>query len=116
MGWGDPQGPEAVDQTEQTSRIGLLPGEKAHVQVDVTNDTDRARIEVRATLSATDDTYDVTPLFEFRVEPGDDPVSFIVFGVFAFAVFIENDEASPTQTVTTNTSWRLDTVDLTTAL
>ncbi len=103
---------EAVDETEQTSRIPLNPGEKAHVQVDVTNTTDRARVEVLATLSDTDDTYDVTPIFEFRVEPGDDPISFIVFGIFAFVVAIENDEDSSSQTVETDITWRTDGVNL----
>ena len=111
MPWGDKTS-LSRDETEQTPKIALLPGEKAHVQCDVTNITDRARIEVLSTLSDTDDSYDVTPLFEFRVEPGDDPVSFIVFGVFAFAVAIENDETSPSETVTVTVVHRTDTVDL----
>lgn len=104
---------ENVNSGADSTRIDLLPGEWAHVQVDyISATTDRMLVRI---FSTNEDAAGVTqlddlPLLEFRILAGE-AVSFIVADVHAFVVAIDNDQAA--QSLTATVRARKSGVDLT---
>ena len=97
------------------SDIDLKPGETAHVQVRVNNEsgsvTDPCIISVYTSLG--DTTYDDFAAQEFEILPagiGDERISIVISGVSRFK--IEALSGGATDTYTADTDYQLDGVDL----
>jgi len=97
-----------------TDEITLNPGEKAHVFVTRTGDfgaADAWRIAVEGSVEDTPDYAQNPPLREYRQTAAQTKKSFIVAGVYAFRVFIQNDD-SDTDEVGATVGWRKDGVNI----
>lgn len=109
MAWGSKtqiENAASVAGTELFSdKVSLDPGESSHCQVigNSNGTTDNLIISVYATLDASTENYDTTPIYSFELDctdGNDNDVSFIVQGVYAFRLgFVRSGS---TDTITTN--------------
>lgn len=112
MGWGDVTVLKSdLAEGGTTSAVTLNPGEKAHVQVDRTDagTTDAYIIGVLGSIDGTAG-LDSLALIEFRIGATDGPFSFLVGGVYSFAITMSAEGS--TDTVTVDVEYRKDGVSL----
>ena len=92
----------------------LNPRELCHCEVDANfpaSPTDNLAVSVYATLDASSEDWDDTPLMQFEVDNGTDPnkVSFVVMGIYKFRIGVKR--SGTTDTITSaDFSYRKDGV------
>lgn len=97
-----------------TAEITLTPGEKAHVfveRIDAAAAGEGWRIAIEGSNEDTPDYAADPPLREYRQESTQTKKSFIVAGVYAFRIWVENDEGT-TDEVEALVGWRKDGVSI----
>jgi hypothetical protein len=97
-----------------TDEITLNPGEKAHVfveRIDAAGAAEDWRIAIEGSIEDTPDYATDPPLREYRQKSAQTKKSFIVSGVYAFRVWVENDEGT-TDEVEALVGWRKDGVNI----
>jgi hypothetical protein len=97
-----------------TAEITLNPGEKAHVfveRIDAAGAAEDWRIAVEGSIEGTPDYATRPPLREYRQTSAQTKKSFVVAGVYAFRVFVQNDDTD-TDDVGATVGWRKDGVNI----
>jgi hypothetical protein len=97
-----------------TAEITLNPGEKAHVfveRIDAAGAGENWRIAIEGSIEDTPDYAQDPPLREYRQPAAQKKRSFIVAGVYAFRVWVQNDEGTDDE-VEAVVGWRKDGVSI----
>ena len=128
VGWGDiVSGTQLtiITNTEQlfTESITLKPGELVHLQVkvlfDAAPDAD-VKVNIYTTLDDSSEEWDSEPFTGGRVNlSGDNPgkISFPIQDIYKFRIGVVLDQSMGiVAALTADIKWRLDNVDLTTAV
>ena len=109
----------SITSTEQffSSLVTLTPREIAHCEVEanfVATPTDDMEVNVYATLDASSENWDDTPIMSFVIDKGTDPnkASFEIVGVYKFRIGVKATGATDTHT-SADFSYRLDGVSAT---
>lgn len=117
--WGDYTyediGPEdPAGSGAGTAEINLAPGEKAQIFVtrtDGASNGDAWRIAIEGSIEDTPDYAQDPPLREYRLTDTQLEISFLVVGIYAFRIWIENDE-DDNDAVAATVGWRKDGVSI----
>lgn len=120
MAWGSYES-ETIDEGsggggdgDGTAEITLAPGEKAHVfveRIDAAGAGESWRIAVEGSNEDSPDYAADPPLREYRQTSTQLKKSFIVAGVYAFRIWVQNDEGT-TDEVEALVGWRKDGVSI----
>lgn len=103
----------AGGSAQQTALVTLLPGEQAHVQLDIdwpSSSTDDLIVRVKSSLSTNEDTIPIWSQTVSTSGTNPDFISFLVSGVYKFLVELEVDGSSDTIQVTVQ--YRTDGVSM----
>jgi len=119
MAWGSKNSASqltTIGSTEQFFNLTptLNPREIAHCEVEAAFGTgDDVEVNVYATLDATAENWDDTPILSFVIDNGTDPnkVSFEIMGVYKFRVGVKSTGANAATSA--DFSYRLDGVSAT---
>lgn len=104
---------EALTQDVPGAIHTLNPGEGAHIQFVRTGVvTDLMLIGIYTVLTNDVGERDLTPLYSFGLEDGDDPIPCILRGIWGWVAIITNGEDSPSGSVSAIQRFKKDGVHI----
>jgi hypothetical protein len=98
-----------------TTFIQLEPNERAHVEVEIdfpVSAADDAVVTVEATLDASTENWDDTPVLQFAIDEGTDPnkKAFILEGHYKYRIGVERISGGSDTLTSADCSYRIGTM------
>ena len=123
MAWG-PEQEETIDEAAgqgaagdgaRSTKIEANPGEKVHIdceRIDAAGASDPWRVAVEVSTDPDAPRYSDPPIRNRRYTSAQLTPNFVVSGYYAYFVWIENDDDSPTDEVEVTVRYKKDGVNL----